>query len=449
MKQNYQKHHLIGKTLAILSCLAFYNEASHANGLYRNGVGAQAMSMGGTDTAWADNPLGAMGDNPAGLGFLEAPEFDLGGVGGVTEGSFHKGDISSGALKSSPNGLPEGAFGMPLGDLPVSVGLSVIPDSFLLADWHYIDPPGGLNGTTTYGYQEDKSEIIVLRSALGAAVKINSQLSFGASLGLIYNENHLHTPYIFQNLSGSDAAFNGAKTMLNLETSGFGWNVESGLIYRATTNLQFGAFYRSEATVNTSGNANGDPSTQFGQPQGTLPFHYDAEVKNKFPQSASLGVSWKFHPQWRAALQLDWINWGGAFESLPVGLSHGNNATVNSVLGSHFSDSIPLNWSDEFVYRAGLEYDVTENLALRFGYSYGQSPVPSSTLTPMTAAIMEHTLTAGIGYQWKHIGLDLAYQFDLPVTRNVGANDLRAGEYTDSSTEVAIHTLALTARIKF
>src|ERR1700744_4072007 len=76
-----------------------------ANGLYRNGVGAEAMSMGGTDTAWSDTPLAAMGDNPAGLGFLDQAEFDLGGVGDVTEGNFSKGNISNGSLKSNLNAL--------------------------------------------------------------------------------------------------------------------------------------------------------------------------------------------------------------------------------------------------------------------------------------------------------------------------------------------------------
>src|SRR4029077_14248530 len=119
-------------------------------------------------------------------------------------------------------------------------------------------------------------------------------------------------------------------------------------------------------------------------------------------------------------LQVDWINWSDAFKTLPVTLRNGNNAIVNSVVGASNQDRIPLNWRDEFVYRAGLEYSVTENLSLRAGYAYGQSPVPDSTLTPMTAAIMEHTISAGAGYHWKNWQFDFAYQFDLPIKRNVG-----------------------------
>jgi long-chain fatty acid transport protein len=446
------KRKLTGRVLtwgvALFSLFVVLESSIRANGIYGDGTGARSMSMGGADVAWAQSPLEAMGDNPAGLGFLTEREFDLGGVGAITEGHFNKPSASSsGDLNDTPGGLPEAALGLPLGNGPLSIGISVIPDSMLLADWKYLDPPGGLGGVS-YGVQTDKSEIIVLRSAIGMGLTLTPKLSLGASIGIIYNKNQLQTSYVFQNLQPSaDAPYDGAKTLLNLHTSGFGWNAQAGLLYRPLTNLQFGISYKSQYTVDSTGGASGDPYAQFGGVH--YPFHYDAEVDNTFPQQVSMGVSWKFHPQWRAAAQVDWIDWSGAFHTLPVILKNGNNPTVNSVLGSSFQDNIPLNWKDEFVYRAGLEYAVTENLSLRAGYSYGKSPVPDSTLTPMTAAIMEHTVTAGVGYRWRQFQFDLAYQYDLPVTRNVGTNGLLSGEYSNSSTEVGVHWLALTTSVRF
>jgi long-chain fatty acid transport protein len=442
-----------GKSAVLFGCLSIAFNIQ-ANGIYGNGVGARSMAMGGADLAWSVDPLGAMGANPAGLGFLIASEFDLGVVSGFAQGHFSKPGVSNGDLAETPGALPEAALGIPIGKLPVTIGLSFVPESMLLADWHYTDPPGGLNGTTSYEYQENKSEILMLRSALGAGVKINSKLSFGASVGLVYNENYLKTPYVFQNLQPgpndpNNSAYDGAKTLLDLHTSGFGWNAQVGMIFRATTNLQFGISYQSETRLNTTGDASGDPYAQFNVPPGALPFHYDANVRNIFPQDVSAGVSWKFHPQWRLALQTDWIDWADAFQTLPVSLSNGNNTTVNSVLGSSFKDSVPLNWRDEFVYRAGLEFNVTENLVLRIGYCYCNSPVPDSTLTPMTAAIMEHTLTAGIGYHWRRFQFDLAYQYDFPATQNIGTSGLHSGEYSHSSTEVSAHTLAFTTSMRF
>jgi len=416
-----------------------------ANGIYGDGTGAAAMSMAGADVAWAHDPLGAMGDNPAGLGFLADPQLGLGGVGGLAVGSFNKPGIARGNLNESPNALPEGAFGTPLGNSPVSLGFSCAPDSLLLADWHYPDPPGGLNGKTTYGDQRDKSEIIVLRTALGAAVRLGSKWSLGASLGAIYNQNELTTPYVFQNLQ--PATYDGAKTLLDLRTSGWGWDYQLGLIFQATTNWQFGLSYKGETTVDTTGSATGDPYAQFGVAPGPLAFHYNADVENKFPREVSAGLSWKFAVHWRLAAQLDWIDWADAFHSLPVKLTEGSNAGVNHALGANFEDHIPLDWKSEFVYRTGVAYSVGQNLQLRGGYSYGGSPVPDSTLSPLTAAIIEQAVTAGIGYRVGRWDFDLAYQYDLPAAQSVGTSGLLAGEYSHSTTEVSAHWLALTVNI--
>jgi len=427
------------------------NTAS-ANGIYGNGIGADAMSMGGAEVAWAADPLSAMTANPAGLGFLSKPEIDLGAEGAVLEGNFSKAG-SGGGLDSSLNALPEGAFAYPLKQIPLTFGISVAPQAALLANWHYNDPPGGL-GDVSYGYQQDKSEILLLRSALGVGWQINSQLSIGASAGLLYNENELVAPYIFQDVQSPTVPnpANGAKTLLNLRTTGFGGDATVGILFRATTNLQFGAFYQSESIINSTGHASGNAYAQFpSAPPGAVAFDYDAEVKNKFPQNASVGVSWGFLPKFRISAQVDWIDWAHAFDTLHIGMSNGNNPNLYGpgTLGASFRDNFPLNWSSEFVYRVGLEYDVTENLSLRLGYCYGSSPVPDATLTPMTAAITEHTITAGAGYHWGRYKVELAYQYYLPATQNIGQSGLLSGEYSNSSTTVSAHVVALTTGFTF
>jgi long-chain fatty acid transport protein len=419
-----------------------------ANGIYDNGIGARSMAMGGADVAWAADPLGAMGVNPAALAFLPKPELTLGGVGGLVQGRFNKPGVSDGDLDGNPAALPEGAIAVPIAKLPVVIGLSFVPESMLLANWHYYDPPGGLGGVS-YGNQQDRSEIVNLRSSLGVGVEINPEFACGASVGLIYNKNELTTPYIFQNLQPNSNGLDGAKTLLNLQTEGLAWNAQIGFIYRPTPDLQLGVSYESESKVVSTGDATGDPSQQFGLPQGSLPFHYDATVTNTFPQEVRAGLSWKFQPQWRLALQVDWIDWADAFHNLPLSFRNGSNPTVNGALGASFNESIPLNWQSEFVYRAGIEYNVSESWVLRAGYSYGSSPVPGSTLTPLNAAIMQQTVTAGVGYHWKQVQVDLAYQYDLPTTQNIGTSGLLSGEYSNSSIEVSAHEIALSTTVSF
>ena len=110
---------------------------------------------------------------------------------------------------------------------------------------------------------------------------------------------------------------------------------------------------------------------------------------------------------------------------------------------------MPLNWDDRFVYRLGVEFEPVENVWLRAGYSYGESPIPADTLTPLNAAISEHTLTAGFGFPMGRWKIDVGYQYELPNKERVGKSGLRAGEYSDSSTEVEAHWLGISTTFEF
>lgn len=438
------------RAFALISLIAATQVTGSASGINRDGVGARSMSMGGADIATASDALGAMGGNPAGLSLLQKPEAQLGFVGGVASGDYRKSPNIDGRLDESFIALPEGALAYPLQGAPVTLGLSFVPESALLADWTYLDAPGGLGGATSYGLQQHRSEILLLRSALGAAVQLHPAFSFGASIGLLYNQNRLKAPYTFQNLQpAASAGANGAKTLLDLETSGYGWNAQLGLLYAPLTNLQFGLTYKSESDVSSDGDATGDPYAQFGVAPGPLAFHYDTNVRNTFPHEIAAGLSWSFLPQWRLALQVDWVNWSDAFRTLRVRMKNGSNATVNGVVGESFQDNMPLNWEDRLVYRAGIEYALLENLLLRAGYAYGRNPIPDATLTPMTAAIMEHMASAGAQYRFGSWTLEAAWQYDLPTEETVDLSILRSGEYSASAVRVSSHRVALTARYQF
>jgi hypothetical protein len=45
-----------------------------------------------------------------------------------------------------------------------------------------------------------------------------------------------------------------------------------------------------------------------------------------------------------------------------------------------------------------MQFSVSEYFSLQGAYSHANSPVPASTLTPITAAIMSDTLSTGLTY---------------------------------------------------
>jgi len=418
---------------------------AQAGGALGNGISARATALGGTTVASADGPLEAMQGNPANLTNLNGRSLDLSVTSLFASGSFDNSVSSSGTIQSTAGTLPYGAFGMRLGSRVV-LGVSAAPDTLMKADWTYLDPPG--TGGATYGMQENRSTILALRSSAGLGFVVNRKLSLGATVGATYNANSLHAPYIFQ----QQPQLAGLKTLLDLQASGVGWNGTFGAVITPSNKLTIGLAYRSQTNVHTYGNASGNAGAQFAALKIPFPpaFQYDAEVDTKFPQAVTGGLSWLGWRHARINLQGEWIDWSSAFQQLPVKLTNGSNTSINGFLGSSsLQDTIPLHWSNQGVFGLGVEMPVAESFEVRGGYSYATDPVPSSTLTPMTAAILRNTLGTGVGYSHGHYRFDLAYQVQLPASQHVGQSGLLAGEYSNSQVNVMVQSLTLTTRIRF
>lgn len=421
-----------------------------ANGVNRNGAGARSMGVAGASVANPDEPLGAMYSNPAGLSLLRERQITLGMLALYADAEFSGG--ASGTVDlAEPFGIaPEVALALPLGDLPVTLGLSVIPEVTRLSEWNYRDARGGLDGDTSYGYRLHSAEIISIRSALGAGWQVTDRLAVGASAGWAYQDINLHAPFIFQ----SFAPLRGVKTPLDLDTEDTdAWNGDIGLLFRCTDTLTFGLNYRTKTEITSTGTASGDADVQLrnlGLGAARSDFRYDAEVETALPAALTAGLHWKAQERLHFSAQLDWIRWSDAFDTLVVNLSNGNNADLNGLAGGDsLTDRIPLDWDDAFVGRVGVEYSPVGNWWLRAGYAYGANPIPNRNLTPLNAAISEHTITAGVGYRAQSFAVDVGYQFDLPHTEHTGRSNILDGEYSGTSTKLAAHWFGASVTWKF
>jgi long-subunit fatty acid transport protein len=417
-------------------------------GALGNGVSSRATSLGGATVASAITPLEAMQSNPAALSELDGRSVDLSFSSMFATGSFTNSVSNNGTISPFAGVLPYGAFAMPIAGGRLKLGVSVAPDVMMMANWKYMDPPGGINNTT-YGLQQNKSGILGLRYAGGLAFSVNKKFSIGGTVGAIYNRNTLQAPYIFQ----QEPTLAGAKVLLDLHTAGTGWNGSFGALYTPSSKVKFGVSYKTKTTVHSHGDASGNARQQFDALGATTfqpDFHYDAEVITKFPQAVSAGVSWQAHKRLRLNLQGNWIGWSNAFDNLPVHLTNGSNADLNGFVGSNsLNDVIPVQWRNQGVFGVGVESPLGEHIAFRGGYSYATNPVPSATLTPMTAAILQNTLGTGLGYSRGRYNFDFAYQVQLPASQRVGTSSLLSGEYDNSRVEVAVQSLTLTSRIHF
>jgi long-subunit fatty acid transport protein len=136
--------------------------------------------------------------------------------------------------------------------------------------------------------------------------------------------------------------------------------------------------------------------------------------------------------------------------TLPVGLTNGTNATINSIVGSNaMQDGVPLHWKDQYAFHVGAERGLAENTTIRAGFAHANSPVPSSTLTPLTAAILSNEISTG--WTWRHgrSRYEAAFAFRPTASQSVMQSSLLAGEYNDSTVHVGTQSVILNYALQF
>jgi long-chain fatty acid transport protein len=142
-----------------------------------------------------------------------------------------------------------------------------------------------------------------------------------------------------------------------------------------------------------------------------------------------------------------------SLSAMPHAQGQGSASLGNGISASALArggiNSIGLHWKNQGAFHAGFELPVRESVSIRGGYSFATNPVPSSTLTPMTAAIAQNALAAGVGWSRHRWNYDDAYQVQLPSIKSVGTSVLLAGEYNNSSVEVWTQSITVSARVKF
>lgn len=417
-----------------------------AQGFFWNNASASSLSLGGCYVPSSSGVLDALTVNPAGLSALDGRALEVSVAAVFARGSFSDAVNQNAPLRDAPGVVPYGAFGMPIGKSRFSFGIGEVPVLTSVSNWRYVDAPGAAGAT--YGLQQQKSAILAMNSTAGLGVYLGPMVSVGVAVGAVYNSNTLNAPYIFQ----SQPVVKGLKTLLDLQTSGFGWNSSVGTLWTPTHNVQVQAAWKSHTVIRSSGTASGNLAQQLAALGLAAPpaFHYSAVVRNVLPQSVTIGGQWRIDPRWTMALQADWVNWNNAFQTLPVALTNGSNAAINGLLNSTaLNDGVPLHWKNQIAWHGGVERKLFESWSVRGGYAHANDPVPSSTLSPLTAAILMDQLTVGVGYRIGRERFDLGYAFDPLATGRVGQSSLLSGEYSNSVVRIGTQTLVLSTEFGF
>lgn len=417
-----------------------------AQDFFNAGISARTAAGAGIYVSSAGSAVDALSLNPAGLSSLSGPVVDVSVVGLLARGSFSNAANSDSPMRFNAGGTAFAAFGTRIGASRWSVAAGFLPDLLSSSKWQFNDAPG--TAGASYGARREKSAILAFRVPVGVSYDITPRLSVGATASGIYNSNTLVMPYVFQ----SHPVLKGLKTLLDLHTTGTGWNMSFGVLAKPSRRFELGASYRTKSSITSTGDASGNLGAQFAAAGIPFPpaFAYKAQVKVELPQAALVNATWQKSPALRFSFQASWTDWSRSFGNLPVTLTDGTNSSINRLLSSSsIEDSVPLSWKNQFSFRGAVERFVTEHFSVSGGYIHANDPVPSSTLSPLTAAIMSNGVSAGAGYALRHSRIDLAYQFNFNGEQSVGTSALLAGEFSHSRVKVGTQALTLSTSFHF
>ncbi|MBQ4838404.1 outer membrane protein transport protein [Pseudoalteromonas luteoviolacea] len=201
-----------------------------------------------------------------------------------------------------------------------------------------------------------ETEIVTINSGIAASYQVNDKWTLALGLNHVYADAK-----ILRNLGANRLGISSNTEVVNLEgdDTGFGWNV--GAVYNIDADNRFGFHYRSETDITFKG-------TFSNQLPAVAPFNGTAgralsgSVAITLPAIAEVSGSHQLNKQTALHYSILWTGWN-SFQTLA--------ANVDNV-GTVFSKD--ENFSNSLRYSIGTDHQWSEDLKLRAGFAYDESP---------------------------------------------------------------------------
>ena len=379
------------KMLAVLLVLLLTASTSHAAGFRLPEAGVKAMGMGFAFTAQADDPS-AIYFNPAGLTQLEGSNLMLGVTyvkenGAEFSGTAHLPGPSPETQKDLNFYIPNAYYTYTSKSLGMAFGIGIFAPFGLGQEYQNRD-------TSIFRDQVTKIDLQTIVVNPTIAFDINEYLSFGAGIDYLW----ANVTYEKTGVVPSGAPYGGpGQFYTKLDGSADAWGYNFGVLVKPTKNVKIGLSYRSQFLVKAKdldfsasslvGTANG-----LIFPMGTT----KATATLGLPATAAVGISYTYN---RLTFELDgdWTFWH-SYSALNI-----DNKSVPT-----YTKHQPKNWKDVCALRTGVEYRVTDPLALRAGFVYDPTPAPGSTMGPELPDSTRLNYMLGAGYKVGRWTIDLA-----------------------------------------
>jgi len=409
-----------------------------------SGAGPINRSMGGASTAAPLSASGALLWNPATLAGLSRSEIDVGAEllfpqtsvsSSVPANTFGPGfppvDLSGRTEnQDAVFALPTIAVSYRAEESPFTYGLGIFAVAGFGLDYAGSTtnpvltppPPVGL------GFGPIFSQYQVLQIAPALVYEVNEQLSVSFSPLLDIGTAQLD-PAVFaapDDANGDTFATNPPGTH---SRTAWGGGFSLGAYYQAG-DWAFGASYKSQQWFQSY---RFNTSNELGVPR-TVKFGLD------LPAIVSVGTSYTGFDRWLLAADVRYLDYNNT-----AGFGDSGFAPNGALRGVGFRSI--------FAVALGTQYQMTDALSVRLGYSWNENPIPSSQTAANVASplFMQHTLSAGASYQITDVfSVSLAYAHIFensstgPIVRPAGAVP-----GTSITSTVAADMVLIGATVKF
>ena len=348
---------LIAASLALVSAdtfaAAFQLAEQNASGLGRAYAGEASIA----------DDASVVARNPALMTLFKDKQLSVAAIGVVPdvsiEGESTNNGIDPSALDDdsiAPSAVvPAAYFTMPYND-KVSVGFGAFSNFGLSTEFNDDYVAGQIAGET---------EILTVNFNASVAYKVTEQFSFGVGLNYIYADATVIRK-VGANASGID--FGADAVNLQGDDTGLGLNV--GLMYQLDENSRFGFNYRSETDITFEGDFSNDLPVATG---GTGGAKLPGSVELTLPAIAEFSGSHQLDEKLGVHYSVLWTGWS-SFESL--------EAQVTAPTGDKFvAFEKQEQFDDAFRYSIGADYQYNEDLLLRAGVAFDESPVSQTHLS--------------------------------------------------------------------
>lgn len=366
--------------------------------------GAAAIGQNDAFVAQADDPS-AIYYNPAGLIQVTGTRTLSGAYFNGPEATYNGSGTGAGTGKGAQDQINIVSHFYVVSDFGMEwfrAGLGIFTPFGQSVDW-------GNNNSFRYVTTRAGLRMVDLNPTV--SFKILDNLFFGAGYDFYYCDADVRRalPFVIPGvgfLGEGNFRFEG-------HGEGSGFNV--GTMWKIDEQNTIGVSYRSRVDVEFDGHV------KVSQIPGALGLgskvKQHARSEFNFPDIVQMGYAFWLNPRWKLELDGDWTHWD---------VTSGQNLKSQGLKGTfgltQAQLKTKLNWEDSWIVALGTQYEVKTNLFLRGGWYFSQNSVPNKTFSPTVADGDRVGVSAGLGYKWKKVKLDVAYQFNVTLDRDVKNN---------------------------